>query len=386
MQCGKNGETFKLERAMLSGIEVITLSRKFFREHFIRVPFPSEDATGSAISRIAEVLRSLEARVVSQEVFGVSSREGMGFRQLEEGFREITWPVTWILRDSTEGILRDSTEGDTALLSGTQIHAVSGVPVEPLERDGTVVGTLFEDGWARYCRIGGLLPTRQDAAPDHQAHEVLLGMEAVLAQAGMAFENVARTWFFNRDILAWYGDFNRARHAFFEKRGVFQGLVPASTGVGAQNAQGAALTAGLFAVLPLDGRVKVRSVSSALQCQALDYGSSFSRAVEITFPDHDRLLISGTASIATDGHTAHPGDPDGQVALTMRVVKKLLESRAMDWRNVTRAIVYFKDPQDIRAFIRWFADHLDKPFPVLAAACTICRGDLLFEIELDAVK
>ena len=45
-------------------------------------------------------------------------------------------------------------------------------------------------------------------------------------------------------ILDWYGDFNRTRDAFFSSRGIFDGLVPASTGMAGSNPQGTALNTG----------------------------------------------------------------------------------------------------------------------------------------------
>ena len=67
------------------------------------------------------------------------------------------------------------------------------------------------------------------------------------------------------------------------------------------------------------------AVPSPLQCPALDYGSSFSRAVELVAGDHRRLFVSGTASISPEGHTLHVGDVDAQVARTMEVVEAMLE-------------------------------------------------------------
>ena len=132
-------------------------------------------------------------------------------------------------------------------------------------------------------------------------------MEAALRLAGMDFSHVVRTWLFLDEILAWYRELNQARDAFFTSRGVYDGLVPASTGIGARNPAGTAVVAELLAVQPKSSRVRIRSVPSPLQCPALQYHSSFSRAVEVAQPDHRRLFISGTASIGPDGRSAHAG-------------------------------------------------------------------------------
>ena len=123
-----------------------------------------------------------------------------------------------------------------------------------------------------------------------------------------------------------------------------------------------------------------------MQGSALNYRSSFSRAVELAFPTHRSLLVSGTASIDKDGQSAHAGDPALQIDLTMRVVEALLRSRNMDWNDLFRGIVYFKNMDDRIFFDRYCVNHDIPAFSLAVAHLDLCRKDLLFEIEVDAVK
>lgn len=208
-------------------------------------------------------------------------------------------------------------------------------------------------------------------------------MQEGLRAAGMDFSHVIRTWFYNYEMLQWYDEFNKVRTAFFHEHKVFDGLVPASTGIGGRNAAGAALTAGLVAVRTPG--VAPKAIASPLQCPALDYGSSFSRAVELKTPGYRRLMISGTASIAPEGHSVHIGDIDKQVQLTCDVAGAILQSRGMSWQDLSRAIAYFKYGKDAEAFTRFCAAQHLPSMPFLYTANDICRDDLLFEIELDAI-
>jgi enamine deaminase RidA (YjgF/YER057c/UK114 family) len=201
----------------------------------------------------------------------------------------------------------------------------------------------------------------------------------------MRFSNVVRTWLYLDDLLSWYDDFNAVRTRFFKERRVFDGLVPASTGVSGSHRSGAALVAELFAVAPKDGSVHVSGVPSPLQCPAPRYGSSFSRAVEIATPEYRRLLISGTASIGPDGRSLYIDDLDAQIACTVEVVRAILESRSMGWRDVSRAIAYVKHAEDAGAFERHASAHGLPPLPLLTVQNGVCREELLFELELDAV-
>jgi len=167
---------------------------------------------------------------------------------------------------------------------------------------------------------------------------------------------------------------------------VLGGLVPASTGIGGGNHAGAAMVADVLAVKPTNERTEVFAVPSPLQCSALDYGSSFSRAVEVDAGDHRRLYISGTASIAPEGHTLHTENIEKQIELTMDVVKAILESRRMAWHNTTRAIVHVKDGAYADAYSQYCATNGLPGLPTVIAENDICRDDLLFEIEVDAIS
>jgi enamine deaminase RidA (YjgF/YER057c/UK114 family) len=368
----------RMEKRAICGLQVVSLPRRCCRELFITAaPAPGEPA-GALLGNIAGVLRDCGGRIVSQEVFGIWSQEKDVRRALASAFGEIAWPVTWVRRKAAP----------TACLGGIQTWAVSGVSVEPLEFGGHIVGSTFEDDDARYCRLGGLLPTDATSSRAAQAREVLEQMETVLRAAGMEFRQVLRTWFYNADILSWYGDFNQTRNSFFTEQRVFDAVVPASTAVGTYPAAALAtpaLVSGLLAVRAKSGKVVAVAVPSALQRAALDYGSSFSRAVELTLPDHRRLLVSGTASIAAGGHTVYAGDVDAQIARTLEVVHAILASRGMDWPDVTRAIAHFKRAADVAVFHGPGAGCPAVALPVLSVESEICRDDLLFELEVDAV-
>ncbi|MBN2310277.1 MAG: hypothetical protein JXR94_14980 [Candidatus Hydrogenedentes bacterium] len=356
-------------------MRIIPISRASHTELQITA-VPAAGASAEAVfDAVAAILRERGASVVSQEVFGCGEGD-YPERALASAVGERTWPVTWL----------GGAVGREVPFGGTQLWAVSGIPVEPVRLEGEIVGTAFEDEFARYCRLGGLLPPEGGASRPEQAAAVFERMASALDSVGMAFRHVLRTWFYNNDILAWYGDFNKVRDAFFTKHRVFDGLVPASTGMGGCNAAGRALVSGLLAADPKSSAVCAEAVPSPLQCPALEYGSAFSRAVELCTADLRRLLVSGTASIDPDGHTVHVGDTPAQVAQTMRVVAAILESRGMEWEDVCRAVAYVKHRDDIGAFHAYCAQEKLTGLPVVVMNDDICRDDLLFEIEVDAVR
>ena len=126
-------------------------------------------------------------------------------------------------------------------------------------------------------------------------------------------------------------------------------------------------------------------MESPLQCGAPRYGSSFSRAVEIDTEFSRRVIISGTASIEPGGATARAGDIGGQVELTMRVIGEILKSRGMGFSDTVRAIVYCQRPEFYEEFKKWRAQS-GAEIPHCPSFSTVCRSDLLFEVELDAAQ
>ena len=343
------------------------------KEYFIAASAAQDETASSVLSRTLNRVRECNAQIVAAEMFGAAP----GARESEllaahGGGTE--WPVAWIGEEQARGIP----------LSGVQLWAVDGVPCERVRLGGRVVGTVFEDADARYCRLAGVLPEAPAEDPGTQTAQVFSHMSQALEQAGMNFGHVVRTWFFNDKITSWYRAFNDARDDFFYAHHVFDGLVPASTGIGGSNSTRAALTAGLLAVEPKSGTTEIRRVSSPLQCPAFDYGSSFSRAVEVEACGCRRILVSGTASIAPEGHTLHLDEPEPQMEQTLQVVEAILHAREMDWPDVNRAILYFKRTQDMPLFEK-FVTKLARA-PVVWVNNDVCRHDLLFEIELDAIK
>ena len=266
-------------------------------------------------------------------------------------------------------------------------HAGGSRLSRPLVRADRRVGMVWEDDNAVYCCLAGVLPPDLSAPRGAQAAAIFPEMEALLAEAGMTFAHVVRTWLYIDRVCEWYGEFNAARSAFFETRNVFNTFLPASTGIGSANLEGAAIMAGAIAVKPKNASVHAEIVESPLQAPAMAYRSSFSRAAEIFWPDSRILFVSGTASIEPNSHeVAFVGDIEKQVDCTMKAVYAILESRGYGWADVSRSIVYLKEPSFRAAWQAWLAARgLPSDFAA-ETVCDVCRDEWLFEIELDAVK
>ena len=356
------------------GLDATIVQRDGFREFHVTVrPLPGERPFLWAW-RLDSFLREHGAAVVKQDIFGTLDACAEARRRVARLSGE-RWPVTYI-----EGA-PCAEQG----IAGVQILAVGGMTPRTIIASGRPVGLTFSDGWARHCVLGDLRPLDLTASRSEQAISVYSEMEDALARGGFVLADVARTWLFIDNKLGWYKEFNEARTEIFTQKNLFSNLVPASTGVGTKNSYDAALTAAAWAIQPLDGSgITISEVQSPRQCSARKYGSCFSRAVMIAGAGLERLLISGTASIEPGGRSAHAGDIRGQIELTMNVVEAVLRMRGMRWTDVSRATVYFKNTTDASRFGEWCLMH-DVLLPALVVQADICRDELLFEIELDAL-
>ena len=290
-------------------------------------------------------------------------------------YAEADIPGMWLCNDVT-GALPAMAQRQM-LLSGS---------VKPVCQDGRVVGSRYEDEHAEYILLGGILPEDLTASREAQCESSFERINQALVDEGFTFKDVVRTWFYLDHLLEWYDNFNRIRDAFFEKQKVFGGFVPASTGIGSANVYGAAILAGAIAMRPKVPATTRAMLESPLQCSALDYRSSFSRAAEIVTQEGRLVFISGTASIEPGGKTVHVEDFPKQVDLSMKVVEAILGTRNMTFENKVRAIVYIKRPEDVHAWHVWLSEH-KLPFDFAQEIIAdVCRDDLLFEIEMDAIS
>lgn len=369
-------KTSRSQRHSRPGLTITTIERETYQEfHLTLQPLPGEKPA-EMVHRLSLALRIRNAAVVRHEVFGSNTVRGEVVSALKHEFGRLDWPIMWV-----EGL---AVPGQS--IAGMHIFAVAGTQVDTLDLDGRPIARIYNDGRARHCLLGEVMPSNRTFSKADQCRQTFDQMEQILARADMKMTNVVRTWFFLEDILSWYELFNQIRNEFYRAQNVFGGLMPASTGIGGTNPWGMKMIAGVWATERISTEVTVDEVLSPMQQSSLDYGSAFSRAVQITTPAGQRLFVSGTASIDKTGQSVHRGNIQKQIALTMDVVREILISKGLNFSDVTRATAYFKDIKDISVLQTWQREQGVDLFPVVAAQGEICRDELLFEIELDAVR
>ena len=273
-------------------------------------------------------------------------------------------------------------QSQDARIFGAQVHAIRGIG-EPvvLTHDRTPWARAFQYDGYRYLTASGLRNAQLGGGPA-QTRWAFEAAEDLLTQAGGKVADIARTWIWMDDILAWYPGLNQARTAFFTERCLMDvpGRMPASTGIGVSPA-GARLALDLFAAWGKDDAV-TRFHAAGNQRSAYEYGSAFARASRARTPCGVTVFCSGTAAIDARGRSCFPSDPAGQIDMTIQNVLAVLRDMGCSPEDVVQAMAYCATPQTEAAFLATHARRL--PWPWLTMPGDVCRADLLFEVEVTA--
>jgi enamine deaminase RidA (YjgF/YER057c/UK114 family) len=214
----------------------------------------------------------------------------------------------------------------------------------------------------------------------------------ILESQGASYRDVARTWFYLADILAWYPEFNRSRSAIYGQFGILPGQgngrlkLPASTGIRGEATSGAAGSLDLLAVAgPVKSRPLVRQLSNPGQQDAFHYGSAFSRGALICQPDISMIQVSGTAAIDERGASLYPGDVRAQIDCTFDKIAALIGQEGASLADIAAACVFVKRPEDALVYQERAAARGLEDLPAVIMVADICREELLFEMDAEVV-
>lgn len=242
-----------------------------------------------------------------------------------------------------------------------------------------------------------------------QSVEAFDALSKRLAAVGVPFENVLRLWLYQGGIteeeegIERYRELNRGRTEFFDEvdfasnpliaNGPGAGIYPASTGIGT-NEHGLVIAS--LAVQTDRDDVAVLSLENPKQMAASEYpkeysakSPKFSRATAIRMGDHMTTWISGTASIV-DSETVFPGDAAKQTEQTLDNIENLIAAEnfsRLGWDDagatlgdLAKVRVYVKHPEDYET-CRAVCERRLGQVPAIYAEASVCRPDLLVEIE-----
>jgi enamine deaminase RidA (YjgF/YER057c/UK114 family) len=115
------------------------------------------------------------------------------------------------------------------------------------------------------------------------------------------------------------------------------------------------------------------------------YGSAFSRGAVVQQHDFTWMEISGTAAIDEMGQSLYPGDIRAQIMCTLDKLEMLLGQKGAGLANICTASVFIKHPQYAQVFLEIIRQKGLDDFPGVCVIADVCRDELLFEIDAQAI-
>jgi enamine deaminase RidA (YjgF/YER057c/UK114 family) len=339
---------------------------------------PIEDQAQEICAGIGKVLRSYDAWVLEERVFATP----LALPAVHAAREAAYGPRTLGVAPTTMATI----SGACGEIGGVQVHGVLGVQKpEVIALQNVPVGRLVRYGGQTCVSLSGIL-SPEAGEPGAQTARSFEKTAAILQQAGGTMLSVVRTWWWLKDICAWYDDFNKARRDFYAAHGLLsngtqaQPRLPASTGIGMAPAGGGNCALDVMAVIGGSGKVEYHA-GAGNQRSAYNYGSAFSRVARSRLPAGDAVFVSGTADIDPQGHSCHLGDAAGQILDTVENVRAVLRDMQCREDEVVQAIAYCKTPDVERV---WNQARASLHWPVITVLADVCRDELLFELEATA--
>jgi enamine deaminase RidA (YjgF/YER057c/UK114 family) len=392
---GRDERRTRVSRFARHDFSVVEFQRADLKEYYITC-FPDDsgdfrDQIGDVYSRITEFLEKLGAEVISERCYA----ETAVFQEVEET-RTRLYQQQGL---EPEGCL--SFVGGTPVrkrgLAGLQLWAIRAKDrpsVRTMTFEGDPVGRKFSHGGITYASVASVEPSavgHYSACLKDHAASMFRESARILDSYGLSYRDVARTWIYLPQLLCWYDDFNAARRELYAEFGLTGGTrpswLPASTGIQGQSPRGRECMMDLLAVSghPDSGH-RLEMLNSPLQCEASDYGSFFSRAVELRDESVSRIFVSGTASIDGQGNTVFKDDPKAQIRFTIQVIKELIGTRGHSLADMAHCVAFLKSSEYAGAFLDVAAEEGLDARVVVQTVADVCRNELLFEMEALTVR
>jgi len=355
---------------------------------FTWVPGSTSSSVGEAYSEIGRVLAGRRAVLLQERIYGDISSARSSLEARQEALAQIdplSTPPTYV-----EGAPCGAT--GLAGLHAIAVQHATPEDVRPIEAAGHILGRVVRGHDAEYLAlsdVGRSIQTGLSGSGQEETARVLETARRLVEEAGWTYQDVRRTWFYLRDILDWYDEFNRARNEFFEAVGLRRGagsIIPASTGIEGRSPRDNWCTLDVLAARPLPGRTfSVRRLTHSKQNEAPQYGSAFSRGLEIALERCRYVFVSGTASIGSNGDSLHHGDFELQMGKTLENVTAVLAAAGAQPSHLCQATAFLKRAEDAACYETSGRRAGWSQIPAVRTRADVCRDELLFELDGTAI-
>ena len=352
------------------------------------VPDASADIAASLLFEdAARTLATLGVQTLQEKIYGVVEARETTLRARQAAYR-----ASGIDGEIPPTFLHGAPAAGGAL-AGLQIWGYiprgDAARMETVNHQGRPVGRRLVTAAGSLlhlpCITGGAGEIASADGVTTQARRMFERAAALLADHGLTFDQVARTWIYMSRLLHWYGELNRVRTTFYAAHRS-AGPYPASTGIQGRNGDEECVM-DVLATTSEGGRgfQATPLLSTSRQGPAFAYGSSFSRGISLGLDGWQTVFISGTASIGPDGKTRYIDEPDAQIVETLMNVAAVIDPLGGGLGDICSSTLFLKSADSLPLY-RQACHLLGVPdFPMVAVIADVCRPDLLVEMEAVAL-
>ncbi|MBF0432792.1 MAG: hypothetical protein HQK83_16020 [Fibrobacteria bacterium] len=222
-----------------------------------------------------------------------------------------------------------------------------------------------------------------------QTDEVMSALVSTIQSHDMTLlDNMIRTWVYVRDIDNHYAGMVKSRRDLFQEHGLTDKTrYLASTGIeGKFHQPGSLVSVDSLSFGGLHKGQIVRMKAPEHLSPTIKYGVTFERGLKIIFGDRTRYVISGTASINSNGELLYPNDVKKQTERTLDNIQALLTPHGANFKDMAYFIVYLRDPKDSTQVQEILQKHIPQNIPCIFLHAPVCRPGWLVEIEGLGIK
>ncbi len=228
----------------------------------------------------------------------------------------------------------------------------------------------------------GLTCTKVEGS-HQQTNGIFEAYDGMIGRHGMSLlDNVVRTWLFVRSVDVNYGGMVNARRELFAAHG----LTPETHFIASSGIEG--VPEDIAANVVMDsyaiGGLRAQQVR---YLSALDhlgptytYGVTFERGTSVGYRDRKHVLLSGTASIDSEGNILHAGDVSRQLERTLENMAALLANAGTTLADMCVFIVYVRDQAD-QLLAEQLMQQRFPSAPMVVVVAPVCRPGWLIELE-----
>ncbi|MCP4899007.1 MAG: hypothetical protein GY906_18715 [bacterium] len=345
---------------------------------------PSIEAT-QAYQNIAETLDAHQAVILQERIFGEGDAIAPVLDARNDAFSR--FPADTLPPTVIEGLpLVGSGFAGTHIIAARKAFGIS----EDIVHNEIVCGRIFRGQEISFLSLADVSRQLQlGPEPKRETRLTFAAVEGILDSVGWGISDIRRTWFYLRDILDWYDGFNGVRNEVFDRHGLYASgsePIPASTGISGCNHRGSWCTLDLLAMRARNGRtMTIDRLNNPRQNEAPEYGSAFSRGLNVKASNCNYVFVSGTASIDDTGLSTHPADFERQAIATLETVTSLLAAADAELVDICQATAFVKRHEDAKACERVLHEAGLDQVPTVCTIGDVCREDLLFELDATAM-